>query len=108
MDVFSESGTLLKQLVAHGHLNAPWGLAIAPSSFGSFAGALLVGNFGDGWINAYDPATGNYLGALSDKKGRPLAIDGLWALDPVPSGDITFSAGPHGESDGLLGLITAK
>ncbi len=108
IDVFSESGTLQTQLVAKGQLNAPWGMAIAPSSFGTFAGELLVGNFGNGWINAYDPNTGSYLGALSSKKGKPLAIDGLWALDPVPSGDITFSAGPNKEKNGLLGLITAQ
>ncbi|HEX3664318.1 MAG TPA: TIGR03118 family protein [Rhizomicrobium sp.] len=108
IDIFGEDGTLQKQLVAKGHLNAPWGLAIAPSTFGTFAGSLLVGNFGDGWINAYDPGTGSYLGALSDKKGKPLAISGLWALDPVPNGDITFSAGPNGEKNGLLGLITVQ
>lgn len=108
IDVFSEQGTLIKQLVAKGELDAPWGLAIAPSTFGSFAGALLVGNFGNGWINAYDPNSGSYLGWLGDKKGNPLAIQGLWALDPVPSGDITFSAGPHKEKHGLLGLLTAN
>jgi uncharacterized protein (TIGR03118 family) len=105
VDVFSESGTLLTQLVAKGELDAPWGMVIAPSNFGSFAGDLLVGNFGNGWINAYNASTGDFVGSLSDKTGAPLAIDGLWALDPVPSGDITFSAGPHKETDGLLGLI---
>jgi uncharacterized protein (TIGR03118 family) len=108
IDVFSEQGTLIKQLVAKGELDAPWGLAIAPSSFGSFAGSLLVGNFGNGWINAYDPNAGTSLGWLSDSKGNALAIPGLWALDPVPSGDITFSAGPHKEKDGVLGVITAN
>jgi uncharacterized protein (TIGR03118 family) len=108
VDVFSESGTLVQQLIVKGQLDAPWGLAVAPSSFGSYAGDLLVGNFGNGWINAYDLSTGDYVGALSNKKGKPLAIDGLWALDPVPSGDITFSAGPHNEKDGLLGLLTVE
>jgi uncharacterized protein (TIGR03118 family) len=106
VDVFSESGTLLQQLIAKGELDAPWGLVIAPSSFGSFAGDLLVGNFGNGWINAYDPSTGSFIGSLGDKSGKPLAIDGLWALDPVPNGDITFSAGPHKEKDGMIGLLT--
>ncbi len=106
VDVFTETGQLTTQLIAAGGpLDAPWGMTIAPSNFGTFANALLVGNFGNGWINAFDPSTGSYLGWLSDKKG-PIAIDGLWALDPVPSGDITFSAGPHKEKDGLLGLIT--
>ena len=108
VDVFSESGTLMQQLIAKGQLDAPWGLAVAPSTFGSYAGDLLVGNFGNGWINAYDLSTGDYVGALGNKKGQPLAIDGLWALDPVPSGEITFSAGPHKEKDGLLGLLTVQ
>jgi uncharacterized protein (TIGR03118 family) len=108
VDVFTESGTLVQELVSQGELDAPWGLTVAPSNFGSFAGSLLVGNFGNGWINAYDLSTGDYLGALSDKKGQPLAINGLWALDPVPDDDITFSAGPNNEKNGLLGLITVQ
>jgi uncharacterized protein (TIGR03118 family) len=108
IDVFSESGTLIKQLVAKGELDAPWGLAIAPSTFGSFAGDLLVGEFGGNRIDAYDLTNGDYLGVLSDKKGKPLSINNVWALDPVPSGDITFSAGPGNEKDGLLGLITVQ
>ena len=108
VDVFSESGTLMQQLIAKGQLDAPWGLAVGPSTFGGFSGALLVGNFGNGWINAYNISTGAYLGALSNAKGKPLAIDGLWALDPVPSGEITFSAGPKKEKNGLLGLLSAQ
>jgi len=105
VDVFSETGDLQEQLIANGKLNFPWGLTIAPSTFGTFAGSLLVGNLGDGRINAYDPGTGKFLGTLSDSKGKPLAIDGLWALDPVPEGKVTFSAGPGGYSFGLIGLI---
>jgi uncharacterized protein (TIGR03118 family) len=105
VDVFSESGTLQKQLVVKGKLNAPWGLTIAPSTFGTFANSLLVGNLGDGKINAYDPSAGTYLGTLSNKRGKALHIDGLWSLDPVPSGKVTFSAGPSGYSNGLLGMI---
>lgn len=105
VDVFSESGTLQTQLVVNGKLNLPWGLTIAPSTFGTFANSLLVGNLGDGRINAYDPSTGNFLGTLSNSKGRPLVVDGLWALDPVPKGKVTFSAGPGGYSFGLIGLI---
>ena len=108
VDVFSESGTLTTQLIAKGELDAPWGLVIAPSTFGSFAGDLLVGNFGNGWINAYNATTGSFVGSLADKKGKPLAINGLWALDAAPTGDITFSAGPHKEKDGLIGSITAQ
>jgi uncharacterized protein (TIGR03118 family) len=105
VDVFSEDGTLQQQLIANGKLNFPWGLTIAPSTFGTFANSLLVGNLGDGRINAYKADTGKFLGTLSNSKGKPLAIDGLWALDPVPTGKVTFSAGPGGYSFGLIGLI---
>lgn len=106
VDVFSESGTLMQQLIAKGKLDAPWGLAIAPSTWGSFAGALLVGNLNNGEINAYTLSSGSYLGTLSNKKGKAFKISGLWALDAVPSGDITFCAGSNGYADGLVGLIT--
>jgi uncharacterized protein (TIGR03118 family) len=107
VDVFSTSGTLIKQLIAQGPLNAPWGLTIAPAGFGAFAGDLLVGNLGNGWINAFDPTTGTMLGTLSNPKGYPLTIKGLWALDNGPgTGTITFSSGPDGQLHGLLGLIT--
>lgn len=104
VDVFDTAGHLLHRLVQHGQLNAPWGLAIAPANFGKFAGALLVGNFGDGRINAYDPVTGNYIGALRGDDNR-VVIDGLWALRTGPNGTITFSAGPADESHGLVGSI---
>jgi uncharacterized protein (TIGR03118 family) len=104
VDVFDTGGHLLRRLVQHGQLNAPWGLAIAPNNFGKFAGALLVGNFGDGHINAYDPVTGNYIGALRADDNRVI-IDGLWALRTGPNGTITFSAGPADESHGLVGSI---
>ncbi|HEX4158347.1 MAG TPA: TIGR03118 family protein [Rhizomicrobium sp.] len=105
VDIFDESGKLLKHLIKQGPLDAPWGMAMAPSSFGSFAGSLLVGNLDDGMINAFDPSSGKFLGALSTKNGAPIVINGLWALDAVPKGDITFSAGPQGYANGLLGLI---
>lgn len=106
IDVFDLGGNLLTHLVANGNLNAPWGMAIAPSSFGEFSGALLVGNFGDGRINAYDPATGDFLGTLSNKKGKPIKIDGLWALDAGPGhAAVQFSAGPDDETHGLIGAI---
>jgi uncharacterized protein (TIGR03118 family) len=107
IDIFDENGNLTKQLVARGGaLNAPWGLAIAPSSWNEFAGSLLVGNFGDGKINAYDPSTGSLIGTLSDKTGTPIALPGLWGLDPVPANDVTFTEGTHKEAHGLMGLIT--
>lgn len=106
VDVFNESGTLQTQLIANGALDAPWGLAIAPSKWGTLAGSLLVGNLANGEINAFDLSTGKLLGALKNKKGKPIKIQGLWALDAVPTGDITFSAGPGGYTDGLVGLIS--
>jgi uncharacterized protein (TIGR03118 family) len=104
VDVFDPSGHFLRRLTTGGPLNAPWGLAIAPQSFGKFAGALLVGNFGDGKINAFDRGTGQFLGQLD--LGTPGdSIDGLWALRTGPNGTITFSAGPDGENHGLVGSI---
>jgi uncharacterized protein (TIGR03118 family) len=114
VDVFDLTGNLLQRLVSNGSLNSPWGLAIAPSSFASLAGDLLVGNFGDGTINAYDPTSGASLGALFDSHGNPLVIDGLWALtlgnggvgsDPTA---IYFTAGPDGETHGLFGDLTVS
>jgi uncharacterized protein (TIGR03118 family) len=107
VDVFDLSGNLQTQLVAKGLLNAPWGMAIAPSNFGAFSGALLVGNFGDGHINVYNATTGAPLGTLGNKKGKPLKIDGLWALDSGPgTSKVQFSAGPNEETHGLIGTIT--
>jgi len=109
VDVFDLSGNFQTRLISGGALNAPWGLAIAPSSFGTFSNDLLVGNFGDGHINVYDPNTGAPLGTLSNKQGKPLKIDGLWALDPGPgTKQVQFSAGPDDESHGLIGLIKAN
>jgi uncharacterized protein (TIGR03118 family) len=105
VDVFDMDGRLVKRLVSNGKLNAPWGLAIAPQSWGKFAGALLVGNFGDGQINAYDPRTGKFLGRVHDGTGQA-GIDGLWALHTGANGSITFSAGPQDESHGLVGSIS--
>ncbi len=117
--VFDYSGNLVANLVSQGSLNAPWGMAIAPSTFGDFAGALLVGNFGDGRINAFNVSTGASLGALNDALGSPIELPGLWSLefgnggrggDP---GTLYFTAGiagPSGEpiqSHGLLGSIQA-
>ncbi|HEV2451320.1 MAG TPA: TIGR03118 family protein [Streptosporangiaceae bacterium] len=110
VDVYSRTGKLLHHLVSNGPLNAPWGLAIGPSNFGTFAGALLVGNLGNGWINAFNPTTGAYLGALYTSTG-PVVISGLWGLRAGSSafggkGTLVFSAGPNGYADGLLGTLT--
>jgi uncharacterized protein (TIGR03118 family) len=112
VDVFDTSGKLMKQLVpAGGALNAPWGLAMAPANFGPFSNALLVGNFGDGRINAFDPATGAVLGFLSKADGSAIVIDGLWGiafgncLNNQPANTLFFAAGPGAEAHGAYGRI---
>jgi uncharacterized protein (TIGR03118 family) len=112
VDVYSTSGQLLRHLIEHGQLNAPWGLALAPAGFGRFGGALLVGNFGNGRINAYDPNTGEFLGRLRHEDGTPIQIDGLWALrfgNGVTGNPSTllFTAGIDDEAHGLFGAIEA-
>ncbi|WP_296443988.1 TIGR03118 family protein [Rhodoferax sp. UBA5149] len=110
---FDLNGNLIGRVATAGSLNAPWGLAIAPSSFGDLAGALLVGNFGDGRISAFNPLDDSYLGQILDASNQPLSIDGLWALSPGNDGSagssqwLYFTAGPEGESDGLFGVLTA-
>ena len=108
VDVFDTSGNLESHLISNGKLNAPWGMTIAPAGFGKFAGKLLVGNFGDGKINVFDPTSGDYLGALKGSDGKPISIDGLWALDSGPLSKVSFTAGPDDETHGLFGTISAN
>jgi uncharacterized protein (TIGR03118 family) len=95
----------------HGELSGPWGLAIAPSSWGSYAGDILVGNFGNGWIEAFTP-TLTPVGLLNDSTGAPIFIDGLWGLIPGngasggSASDIYFTGGTNGEADGLFGSLS--
>jgi uncharacterized protein (TIGR03118 family) len=110
VDVFTNDGAFVKRLITRGQLNSPWGLALAPSGFGNFGGDLIVGNFGDGNINVYNPDNGARVGALRQPNGRAIVIDGLWGLrfgngNAAKTGELVFSAGPNGESDGLLGKI---
>jgi uncharacterized protein (TIGR03118 family) len=105
VDVFNTQGHKIATLIANGVLNAPWGLTIAPASFGQFAGDLLVGNFGDGKINAFNPTTGAFVGTMDNAAGTALFIDGLWALRNGPDGVVVFSSGPDGENHGLVGVI---
>jgi len=114
VDAFDLQGNLLRRVGTGGTLDSPWGLAIAPASFGQFAGDLLVGNFGYGTINVFNPVVPNgFLGQLLDGGNNPLHIEGLWALMPGNNGSggslqsIYFSAGPDEESNGLFGVITA-
>jgi uncharacterized protein (TIGR03118 family) len=112
VDIFNLDGTFDKRLISDGGaLNSPWGLQIAPASFGSFAGDLLVGNFGNGMINAYNATTGVFVGTLDGSNGSPLVIDGLWGLtigNGSAAGSLNtlfFTAGPNGENDGLFGSL---
>jgi uncharacterized protein (TIGR03118 family) len=114
VNVFDTQGNLISRIGTMGTLNAPWGLAIAPSSFKSFAGDLLVGNFGDGTINAFDLSNNNkFVGQLPGLDGKPLSIGGLWGLiqgnggSGGSKGSIYFSAGPFDESHGLFGVLSA-
>jgi uncharacterized protein (TIGR03118 family) len=113
VDEFDLQGNLVARVAQHGQLDAPWGLAMAPASFGRFKGDLLVGNFGDGQINAYTSGNGgwHHAGTLRSSSGGKLVIDRLWALEfgnAVNNGNpdtLFFTAGPNDESDGLFGTI---
>ncbi len=113
--IFDTSGHFLRQLVIGSQLAAPWGITLAPPSFGQFGGDLLVGNFAfnDSSINAFDPTTGKFLGTLTGADGKPLLNPGLWTLifgNGGLGGDpntLYFSAGINGEADGLFGSIQA-
>lgn len=121
VDEFNTDGTFNKRigtgsaLTAGGvdALNAPWGLALAPSNFGKYSGDLLVGNFGSGEITVFNTTTGTFQGALSNAQGNPLINDGLWGLtfgNGISAGDtnkLYFAAGVNGENDGLFGSIGA-
>jgi uncharacterized protein (TIGR03118 family) len=119
VDQFDLNGNLVTEAIVGGNLNAPWGMALAPAGFGAFGGDLLIGNFGDGVINAYDPASFALKGQLSDANGKPLANSGLWEIvfgtgstttgTPATAGDpntLYFAAGVNGEKGGLFGSIT--
>jgi uncharacterized protein (TIGR03118 family) len=114
VDVYDTEGRLVRHLVAHGALNSPWGLAMAPDEFSRFGEALLVGNFGDGRINAYDPENGRLLGELRGSDGKPIVIEGLWALSFGNGGQagrrdtLFFTAGIDDEKHGLFGTLVAR
>ncbi len=120
VDAFDTQGNLLRRVASRGRLNSPWGLAVAPSDFGEFSGNLLVGNFGDGHINAFDlgrfEGTGELVqrGQLHAADGQPLTIDGLWALAfgngaaAGPTNALFFTAGPLGEQHGLFGKVVTS
>jgi uncharacterized protein (TIGR03118 family) len=113
INVFDMDGNMIRRLVSAGPLNSPWGVTLAPPGFGVFENQLLVGNFGDGKINVFDPSTGAYMGQLQDGTGTSIQIDGLWTLvfggggnggDPIA---LYFTAGTDREKHGLFGQINA-
>ncbi|SRR6266511_2673919 len=112
VDVFDANGNLVRRVASHGKLNAPWGLVLAPATFGRFADRLLVGNFGDGTINAYDAHSGEFKGQLRGTDNKPLRIEGLWGLAfgngilSQPTSTLFFAAGINDEEHGLYGSIT--
>lgn len=117
VDIFDTAGQFIKRLVSAGSLNSPWGLAVAPAGFGQFSGDLLIGNFGDGTIQVFDPTLGTHLGTISDGQSQPIVIEGLWDIvfgNGVRGGDagrLYFVAGISGgsalEDHGLFGSISA-
>jgi len=114
VDVFSTSGRFVRRFASRGVLNAPWGVVRAPIGFGAFGGDVLIGNFGNtgrfaGWITAFGNR-GEFRGELRRPDGRPVAIDGLWALSfgtfsGSDADTLYFTAGPNDEADGLFGKL---
>jgi uncharacterized protein (TIGR03118 family) len=113
VDVFDTDGRLLQRFASQGVLDSPWGIALAPKGFGTLSGRVLIGNFGNGAINAFDAQSGNFVAAMQTQQGQALAIPGLWGLyfggaaASTPD-TLYFTAGPHKEAHGLLGEITAN
>jgi uncharacterized protein (TIGR03118 family) len=109
VDVFNADGSLSRRFASNGRLNAPWAVAVAPSGFGGFGGAILIGNFGDGLIGAYNATSGEFIDNLRDLNSTPIVIDGLRGLAFGPSAisrTLYFAAGPAGGSHGLVGTLT--
>lgn len=113
VDIFDTDGNFMERFASHGHLDSPWGVTSAPPTFGVFKNDILIGNFGDGKINAYDPITRHFKGVLRDVNDRPIVNESLWALTfggaaKAPAGTLYFTAGLHKEMDGLFGTLTPQ
>jgi uncharacterized protein (TIGR03118 family) len=111
VSVFDQEGNFIRRFASNGPLNAPWGIVQASSNFGAFSDDILIGNFGDGVINAFDPVTGSFVGQLKDRAGKVITNPGLWALvfraDGVGDPNtLYFTAGSSGEDHGLFGAIS--
>jgi uncharacterized protein (TIGR03118 family) len=113
VSIFTADGCLSRRLEDRGWLNAPWGIALAPATFGKHRGELLIGNFGSGWIAAFDVRSGEFKGYLQSGDDQPVTIDGLWGISfgngvQAQSTDTLFyAAGPNREADGIYGRIDA-
>ncbi len=110
VDIFDGDGNFVSRFASKGTLNAPWGVALAPSTFGDLSGDVLIGNFGDGTINAFNATTGAPIGPLADSTGATIVIDGLWAIAfggalGSTADELFFTAGPNGEVDGIFGKL---
>lgn len=113
VNVFDANGCLIRRFASRGPLNAPWGIALAPADFGIHGDQLLIGNFGDGAINAYSLSEGKFRGPLQSEGGGEILIDGLWGLSfgngvlNQSTNTLFFTAGPNDEANGLYGKIEA-
>jgi uncharacterized protein (TIGR03118 family) len=111
VNTFNLDGSQLRRFAQHGQLNAPWGVVQTPERFGELGGLLWIGNFGDGRINAYDPATGEFVNKVRNSEGKAITIDRLWAIQFGNGGNggstntLYFTAGPNEERDGLFGSL---
>ena len=112
VDVFDTNGNFVQRLATGGSLNAPWGVTQAPAGFGGFGGDILIGNFGNGEINAFNPVSGAFAGTITDAAGNPIVNSDLWAIE-FPAGGpgvnpnaLYFTAGINNQADGLFGSIT--
>jgi uncharacterized protein (TIGR03118 family) len=111
VDCFDANGFKIRRFAQRAHLNAPWGMAQAPSDFGAFGGNLLVGNFGDGTVTAFDVETGHFMGQLRGADGKTKSVEGLWGIafgndaHSQPHATLFFAAGPGGEAHGLYGRL---
>jgi len=113
VSIFDQEGNFVRRFVSNGPLNAPWGMVRAGANFGPFSNDILIGNFGDGTINAFDPVTGDFLGQLKDGSGKVIINPGLWALTFRTDGvgdpnSLYFTAGSPAERHGLFGAISFR
>jgi uncharacterized protein (TIGR03118 family) len=112
VDIYNTNGTFVKRLASGGALNAPWGFAVAPATFGSFGGDLLIANNGNGWINAFNPTTGAFIGTMDGPNGQPLVYQDLWSIDfrtggtNVNTNALYFVEGINNDTGGLFGELT--